>query len=126
MLRCKDSTPSSRPLSYTTSSTRESRTGSNPQSYLMENRHNLVRILVVDDEPVWRRLLRMFLKRHLGKAVQVTAVKGYDEARSEVLRRSYDLVSLDLKLSRTNWSRRTRGGRCWRASAKSQRSRTAG
>lgn len=65
----------------------------------MENQHNLIRILVVDDEAVWRKLLRMFLKRHLGKAVQVTAVKDYDKARSAVLRQSYDLVSLDLKLS---------------------------
>ncbi|MDT4955088.1 MAG: hypothetical protein QOJ02_3226 [Acidobacteriota bacterium] len=65
----------------------------------MENRHNLIRILVVDDEADWRRLLRMILKRHLGKAVQVTAVKDYEKACSAVLRQSYDLVSLDLKLS---------------------------
>ncbi|MCA1566320.1 MAG: CHAT domain-containing protein [Acidobacteria bacterium] len=65
----------------------------------MENRHNLIRILVVDDEPDWRRLLSMILRRHLGKAVQVTAVKDYDKARSAMLRQSYDLVSLDLKLS---------------------------
>jgi CheY-like chemotaxis protein len=65
----------------------------------MENRHNPVRILVVDDEAIWRKLLRTILKRHLGKAVQVITVADHEKARAAVLRESYDLVSLDLKLA---------------------------
>lgn len=55
--------------------------------------------MVVDDEADWRRLLRRILKRYLGKAVQLSAVANYEKARSAVLKQSYDLVSLDLKLS---------------------------
>ena len=65
------------------------------------SRQNLIRILLVDDDPVWRKLLRSILKRHLGNAVQIAVAADYDEARAAVFKRSYDLISLDLQLAKS-------------------------
>lgn len=68
---------------------------------LPASRQNHVRILLVDDDPVWRKLLRSILRRHLGKVVQIAVAANYDQARTAIFKRSYDLISLDLQLAKS-------------------------
>ena len=68
---------------------------------MIESYYHPLRILVVDDDRAWRKLLRLILKRHLGRSVKVTATDDYRKARVAVSKDSYDLVSVDLKLSET-------------------------
>lgn len=69
----------------------------------MDNHYQPLRILVVDDDPVWRKLLRLIIRRHLGRAVQVSVAGNYQKAQAAVCKESYDLVSLDLRLSEAEY-----------------------
>lgn len=57
-----------------------------------------VRILVVEDEESWQNSLPGLLSERLGPGLEVEVAGNYTEALQKVRRRSYDLVSVDLKL----------------------------